>query len=128
VTTARILLFFEILTILSILIFGLAGNFTIAFGALLVKSVVGSLAGPLHSAWLVRSIDPRVRATVLSMNSQANALGQSAGGPVIGVIGTVRSLRAAMLASGIALSPTVALYARMSRRDGKPPFAPEERV
>lgn len=114
-TTARMLLMLEALTVLSILAFGLAGNFPLALGALWAKSIVGSLAGPLHGAWLVQNIDPRVRATVLSMNSQANAFGQTAGGPVIGVIGTVRSLRAAMLASGIALSPAVALYAHALR-------------
>ena len=116
ITTARILLVLEALTVLSILAFGLAGNFPLALGALWAKSVVGSLAGPLHGAWLVQNIDPRVRATVLSMNGQANAFGQAAGGPAIGLIGMVRSLRAAMVASGVALSPAVALYAHALRR------------
>jgi len=117
--TARTLLALEALTVLSILTFGLAGNFALALGALWAKSVVGSLAGPLQGAWLVQNIDPRVRATVLSMNSQANAFGQSAGGPMIGFVGTMRSLRAAMVASGVALSPAVALYARAFRRSGE---------
>jgi DHA3 family tetracycline resistance protein-like MFS transporter len=114
--TARTLLALEALTVLSIFVFGLAGNFALALGALWAKAVVGGLAGPLQGAWLVQNIDPRVRATVLSMNSQANAFGQAAGGPAIGLIGTVRSLRAAMAASGVALSPAVALYAHALRR------------
>lgn len=124
-TTARTLLALEGATVLSILIFGLAGNFPLAFGALILKSVVGSLAGPLHGAWLVQSIDPRVRATVLSMNGQANALGQSAGGPALGFIGKARSLRAAMISSAIALSPALALFGRMSRAQSS--ADPEER-
>jgi len=57
-----------------------------------------------------------VRATVLSISSQANALGETGGGPVVGLIGTAFSLRAALVAAGVLLAPVVALYARTARQ------------
>ena len=64
--------------------------------------------------WLVQNIDPKVRATVLSMSSQTNAIGQIAGGPGVGALGKA-SLRAAITASGLLLSPALPLYARALR-------------
>jgi hypothetical protein len=43
------------------------------------------------------------------MVGQADALGQIAGGPVVGVVG-LRSLRAALLFSGLILTPALGLY------------------
>lgn len=71
---------------------------------------------PLQDAWLVPKIDPQVRATVLSMMSQAGALGQVGGGPLVGAIGLRASFRAAMVVSGAVLSPALLLYARETRR------------
>ncbi|MBL8055649.1 MAG: hypothetical protein JNK29_03070, partial [Anaerolineales bacterium] len=55
-----------------------------------------------------------VRATVISMVGQSNALGQIGGGPGVGLIGR-RSLRAALVASGLLLTPILVLYGRMLR-------------
>ena len=51
--------------------------------------------------------------------AQADALGQIAGGPVVGWIGTVRSLRAALVTTGLVLSPALLLFAR-ALGQGKP--------
>jgi DHA3 family tetracycline resistance protein-like MFS transporter len=66
---------------------------------------------PLTSTWLNQHLPSRVRATVLSMVGQADALGQIAGGPVVGFIG-LRSLRAALVFSGLILTPSLVLYSR----------------
>ncbi|MBI3764549.1 MAG: hypothetical protein HY260_22135 [Chloroflexi bacterium] len=58
----------------------------------------------------------RVRATVLSMMSQSDAFGQIAGGPAIGAVETIFSLRAAMAVTGALLSPITLIYARAIRR------------
>ncbi len=116
--TARVLLGLNALTIVSIAVFALAGNFPLALGAYLVKATADALFYPLNRAWLTQNIDPQVRATVLSMSGQANALGQTAGGPGVGAVGN-RSLRAAIALSGLLLSPTLALYA-MALRRGRP--------
>jgi DHA3 family tetracycline resistance protein-like MFS transporter len=53
-----------------------------------------------------------VRATVFSITGQADAIGQAAGGPVIGAIGNVWGIRAALLTGATALAPAAALFAR----------------
>jgi DHA3 family tetracycline resistance protein-like MFS transporter len=112
--TARALLVLAALSVLGVLGFALAGDFGLALAAFGLKAVAGSLLYPLYNAWLVRQIDPRVRATVLSMQGQTNALGQAGIGPAIGAIGN-RSLRAALVVAGLLITPTLALYARALR-------------
>lgn len=56
-----------------------------------------------------------MRATVLSLRGQADALGQIGGGPVIGLVATISSLRAALVGAGL-LSPALLLYGRALRR------------
>ncbi len=114
--TAWSLLGLKMLAVISIIVFGVAPNFTLALGALLLESISGSLAGPLYGAWLVQNINPKVRATVLSMTSLTDAFGQTAGGPVIGAVGTLFSLRTAMVVTGSVLSLTLPLYARTIRQ------------
>jgi hypothetical protein len=53
------------------------------------------------------------------MVGQGNALGQIAGGPAVGWIGTVRSLRAAMVVSGFLLTPAIAMFARATVKASK---------
>lgn len=100
---------------LATLVFALAGSFSVALIAYWTGGVLRRVAYPINSAWLNHHIDSRLRATVLSMNGQADALGQIAGGPAIGVLGDL-SLRAAIAASGLLLLPALALYARAGRQ------------
>ena len=69
---------------------------------------------PLYTAWINQSLQPSIRATVFSMSSQLDALGQIAGGPLIGLLGTAISIGAAMIASAATLIPALFLYARTS--------------
>jgi len=115
---ARALLTINALLVASVVMFALASSFALAFAALLVKAVLGSLANPLFRTWLIQQTSPRTRATVLSISSQANALGETAGGPLIGAVGTLFSLRAALVLAGVLLAPVVALYARTLRHAG----------
>jgi DHA3 family tetracycline resistance protein-like MFS transporter len=114
--TARALLAINALLAASVIGFGLAGTFAVAYGALIVKALLESLGNPLYRAWLVQQSSPRTRATVLSIGSQASALGETFCGPAFGAIGTIFSLRAALVAAGALLAPTLALYARAMRR------------
>jgi MFS transporter, DHA3 family, tetracycline resistance protein len=114
--TARALLALNALLVVSVIMFGLAGSFVLALTALLLKAVLSALSGPLHQTWLIQQTSPQVRATVLSISSQANSLGETAGGPFVGAVGARFSLRAAMVLSGALLAPVVALYARTLRQ------------
>jgi hypothetical protein len=94
------------------LIFAVANSFAWAlFGALGVR-VSRALAVPLIQTWMNRTLRPNLRATVLSMAGQMDALGQVGGGPVVGWLGSAVSIRSALLASAGALLPAVALYRR----------------
>jgi DHA3 family tetracycline resistance protein-like MFS transporter len=111
---ARVLVAFSAGLVASLLLFALAGNFWLALAALWCANVCRSAPGPLFGAWQTKSIDPSVRATVLSIDGQVNALGQIAGGPAVGALGNV-SLRAALVVAGVLLAPTLPLFARAGR-------------
>jgi DHA3 family tetracycline resistance protein-like MFS transporter len=113
--TARVLLGLNLVLVASTIAFALAGSFALAFGALMARAIVSSLGEPLYRAWLVQLTSPRTRATLLSINSQAGALGETACGPAFGALGTLFSLRVALLAAGVLLAPVAALYARTMR-------------
>ena len=107
------------------LVFALTGSFALALAAYWVGGLSRRLTYTIYSAWLNRQIESRVRATVLSMSNQSDALGQIAGGPAIGALGNV-SLRAAIAASGLLLSPALFLYARANRQGRADPAPVEE--
>jgi DHA3 family tetracycline resistance protein-like MFS transporter len=98
--------------------FALAGNFLLAAGLYIAASVLRESVYPIKQAWINQNIDSRVRATVISMNAQADAIGQIAGGPGVGAIGTVFSLRAALTTAGLILVPGLFLYARALGQGG----------
>ena len=76
---------------------------------------------PLMAAWLNRNIDSRSRATVLSFHGQADAVGQIAGGPLIGWIATVVSLPVGLLVGTALLVPI--LFVRPRRRKQSQPVS-----
>ncbi|MDQ4045355.1 MAG: hypothetical protein M3173_07895, partial [Chloroflexota bacterium] len=78
---------------------------------------------PLSAAWINQNIDSRVRATVISMSGQADAIGQIVGGPGVGAVGNLFGLRAAMAAAGAILIPGLALYARALGQGEQPVIA-----
>jgi DHA3 family tetracycline resistance protein-like MFS transporter len=105
-----------LLRIGAIVWFALAPGFAAAVMAFAVMAITRRLREPLSEIWLNQEVDSSVRATVLSMNGQADALGQIALGPAVGWLGAARSIRAALLASGLALLPALVLYRRAPRR------------
>jgi hypothetical protein len=112
---SRALFGLTVLIVAGMLAFGLAGNFWLAAVAYLVVNVVRRVTGPLYTAWINQSAEPGVRATLLSLEGQADAFGQIAGGPVVGAIGSAVSLPAALVVAGVALTPALGLLARAAR-------------
>ena len=104
--------------ILGTLAFALSGQFFPAVVCIWVAGMARSSAGPIYRTWLNQNLDSRSRATVISMSSQMDAFGQIAGGPVVGAIGKSISLRAALGASALILSPALWIYRRMRKREG----------
>ena len=85
----------------------------------MVGGVLRSTINPIYATWLTQHSAAKVRATIISMSSQLDAIGQIAGGPIVGVIGTLASLRAALLAAGVLLSPVLLLFLRTLRLEKK---------
>ena len=102
----------EACRIVAVIVFALASGFPLAIVARLSKNAVESVTRPLYHAWLTANIEPRVRATVLSMHSLCNAGGQIAGGPIIGAVGSLVSIPAALVSGTVFLLPNVLLYLR----------------
>src|SRR5438445_1357896 len=121
-TVTWVLLALDVFLIGSVVLFGLAGFFWLATTALLLTNVARSLAMPLSTTWLNQSIEnSNVRATVMSITSQADAVGQWTGGPAIGGIGNVFGIRAALVVGAFFLTPAVAFYGRALRHGGREP-------
>ena len=100
------------LFMISIAVFALAGNLTLAVASNLAYVMFRRLNSPLREAWLNHTIPSRVRATVLSIGGQLDSLGQIAGGPIIGLVAARVSVPAALLVSAIILLPVPFMYTR----------------
>ncbi len=109
---ARSLRLVQIVQVASTAVFAFATNFPLAVLALWSSRAVSQASQPLYDTWLTRSAPSHVRATIISAASQANALGQVLGGPVVGTIGRLVSLSVALLAAGLLLLPSVGLLTR----------------
>jgi MFS transporter, DHA3 family, tetracycline resistance protein len=118
---ARSLFALDALNVAGVLAFALAGNVAFALATFWFAILVRRLGEPLYLTWLNQGLDPQVRATVISMGSQANALGQIAAGPVIGAVGTLAGIRTALALAGLILSPALALYGRALRHGSVEP-------
>jgi DHA3 family tetracycline resistance protein-like MFS transporter len=92
--------------------FALATNLAVAIGFLWVASVMRQAFGPVQRAWLNQSLDPDNRATLFSVDGQADALGQIIGGPILGVVASGVSIRAALVGSAALLGLALPLFAR----------------
>jgi hypothetical protein len=105
-------------------VFALAGSLWLAVLGSYGIFVARQVAGPLFMSWLNRSVDDSsVRATTLSIVSQADAVGQWTGGPAIGALGTVTSIRVALVAATACLLPALAFLRRATRLDLEAPAA-----
>jgi len=110
---------FTFMEMAAMLVFALTGSTWVAIAALLGVFFARDLGGPLHTIWLNEQItDSSVRATVLSISGQADAIGQAGGGPVLGLIGNVWGLRTALAAGALVIVPALGLYTRAMRRGG----------
>ena len=106
----------------AMLVFALTGSTWLAIAALLGVFFARDLANPLYTIWLNEQIrESSVRATVLSISGQANAIGQAGGGPVLGAIGNVWGIRVALAVGAVVIAPALGLYGRAIARDGREP-------
>ena len=108
----RSLLGFTALRALMLAGFALAPNLFVAIAFLWAASVISQAFGPVQRAWLNQSLDSSNRATLFSVDGQADALGQIVGGPIIGAVASGISIRAALVSSAALLGLALPLFAR----------------
>ena len=121
-SVARYLFAFVFLELVAMLAFALTGSIWLAVAGILGVFFARNMAGPLYDTWLNAQIrDSSVRATVLSISGQSNAIGQATGGPVLGVIGNVWGIPAALATGAVAIAPALALFARALAHQGREP-------
>jgi MFS transporter, DHA3 family, tetracycline resistance protein len=119
-TVAYFLFGFTAIELVAMLLFALTGSVWLAIAALLGVFFCRNMQGPLYNTWLNEQItDSSVRATVISLTGQANAIGQAGGGPVLGGIGNVWGIRAALAVGAAAIAPALGLYARAIAHHGR---------
>ena len=100
---------------LGILLFARTRSFWAALLATWLVHSLRALAEPLKTAWINKHTESHVRATVLSTASQMDALGQMIGGPIVGAVGSLQSIRAALTTSAFLLLPALPLFGRLKQ-------------
>jgi DHA3 family tetracycline resistance protein-like MFS transporter len=100
----------------AVVVMATAHAFALVVTAYVAVSVLRPVVDPLLSGWMVTRIESSVRATALSAKDMFDSGGQIVGGPVIGAVGTLTSIRIALLAGAAALAPAAACVALASRR------------
>jgi MFS transporter, DHA3 family, tetracycline resistance protein len=119
---ARYLFGFTALQLVAMLIFAMTGSTWLAIAGLLGVFFARNMSMPLYTTWLNEQItDSSVRATVLSLTGQADAIGQAGGGPVLGAIGNVWGIRAALASGALAIGPALGLLGRAIAHHGREP-------
>jgi len=108
------------LEVLGVVAVALAPTLGVALAGVWLKGAAGVVAAPVLAAWLNRNVDSGVRATVLSLNAQAGAIGQVLGGPPLGLLAGRTSVRLALLVSAGLLAPTIGLFVRLRPRGQQP--------
>lgn len=112
----RSLFVLTIFHVLFLVSFGVANSFIWALVSFWAIEVILSISGPMFDAWLNQTIKSRSRATVLSIMSQSDAIGQAGGGPIVGLVGTRYTLRAAMIFSAILILPALGIFAKLNKK------------
>jgi hypothetical protein len=126
VVVARILAVIDVALVLSVVAFALAGSFWLAVAAAWVVGGLRSVRDPIANAWINQGLDPRTRATINSMGSQSDAVGQAAGGPALGALASGFGAPFAIVVSGLLRLPSLLLYRRAIRRGTVGTLAPEQ--
>jgi len=109
---AKTLMLVYVVMIGSVLLFTLGETFALILLGLWLTQAARQVRNPLMEAWINLYVESDVRATVLSIQGQADAFGQIAGGPVVGAVGLASSVRTAISVSGLILLPILLVFRR----------------
>jgi DHA3 family tetracycline resistance protein-like MFS transporter len=99
----------------SIMAFAWSPFLGLALGLYLVIYSLRELTDPLIAAWMNQRLDADVRATILSMTGQAEAIGQVSGSLIIGLLAKVFTVPLALFFCGALLVPALGFIRRANR-------------
>ena len=106
-TLVRGLLLLSLVLLAGLIGFALAGNLMVALACALLIGVSREVIYPVYTTWVNHRLPANVRATVLSFSSQMDAVGQTLGGPIVGVVAKQVSITAGLLTSSAMLAPVL---------------------
>jgi len=107
------------LLILMILSFAFSSNFLLAVITYLMASTLRKIHYPLISIMTNERLESRGRATALSMFGQLDAIGQIAGGPIIGTIALYTTIASGITSSVIFILPILFFLLFMVRKSSQ---------
>ena len=100
--------------------FAAATNLVFALAMLWLRNPMRNANEPILEAWQNRVIPSHVRATVLFINGQFDAIGQIVGGPLLGAIAVGFTLRISFFAAALLMAPVLLIYAWLRRHAALP--------
>ncbi|MGD8831724.1 MAG: MFS transporter [Pseudomonadales bacterium] len=93
-------------------------GFYLVLACFWVVAALRSVYDPISSAWLNHLFPEATRATLFSLFGQGDAVGQVAGGPILGFLARQLGIGVALGASALMLLPTLPLFNRIGRAFG----------
>jgi sugar phosphate permease len=123
----RAMLLITGLITLSLLSFALSPVLILAVISMTAVGLMRGIRGPLQTAWINQKLDSRVRATIHSMFGQVDAIGQTVGGPLIGTVANLYTVRMAVSFASFLLAPAL-LFIQRANRIPAPEIEPNEAV
>ena len=94
----------------SVLMLAWAGTLAAMLTFYWISSACRSVYGPLMSGWLNRLLPEHGKATLFSMYGQADAVGQTIGGPLVGVVAKTFGIPVGLTLSAALLLPSTPLF------------------
>jgi DHA3 family tetracycline resistance protein-like MFS transporter len=113
---ASVLGVIDTMLIAAVVVFGLSHAFWLAVATFWAAGALRSIREPLFTAWVNQGLESGTRATINSLATQADAIGQTAGGPVLGIIARRVSVPSSLVTSGLLRAPALLLYLVAIRR------------
>jgi DHA3 family tetracycline resistance protein-like MFS transporter len=95
--------------------FVFTGHFGPAMATWIIVSGLQDIGRPIFEAWLNQNIPSKVRATVISMSSQAGMAGTLGSSTGLSILGDRYGVRSALALSGVILLPLILIYGRNAR-------------
>lgn len=123
---ARILAWIDVALVAAVLVFAFAGSFGLAVLAFWIAGGLRNVREPIFRAWVNQGLEAKTRATINSMATQADAIGQAVGGPGLGLTARYGSVPLALGISGLLRLPALLLYRRAIRRGTVGTVAPAD--